>query len=140
MHRIKPVWVHKIINKKSVTVNSKENSFCLDAFPALLWSIISSVSPLCQPHLKISRQGMRHPVHLLTSTVPLWVWEFINMWFGFFVHFQPFHTMVRLGLIFHRSVHHRSCSMPSEPLQQAMSFQQLEVRWQTLCISDTQKC
>lgn len=54
--------------------------------------------------------------------------------------FQPFHTMVRLGLIFHRSVHHRSCSMPSEPLQQAMSFQQLEVRRQTLCISDTQKC
>lgn len=135
MHKIKPVWVHKIINKKSVTVNSKENSFCLDAFPALLWSIISSVSPLCQPHLKISRQGMRHPVHLLTSTVPLWVWESINMWFGFFVHFQPFHT---IGINFS---------------QECSSQKLLDAQWtftasyvfptagsETLCISDTQKC
>lgn len=139
MHKIKSVSVHEIINKvcKYVTVNSKENRFFLDdAVEHRLQRVT-----LCQPHLKISRQGMRHPVHLLTSTVPLWVWKSINMWFGFLVHFQPFQTMVRLGLIFlHRSVYHRSCSKPNELLQQALSFQLLEVRRQTLCISETQKC
>lgn len=132
MHKIKPVSVHKIINKKSVTVNSKENSFCLDAFPALLWSI--SVSPLCQPHLKISRQGMRHPVHLLTSTVPLWVWESINMWFGFFVHFQPFHTMVRLGYIFTGVFITEAARCPVNLYSKLC----LSNSWK--CISDTQKC